>query len=485
MKMQKKALALILLIFVTVNVIGFFSIWKLPSPKEASPPPPPPPPPKPVDDPKHSSTAPPTRTPTKPQMPYLPSQTPFPIRIPQIPPAHVFAYPDDVVLKNAKRVYELPDYKFSVQPNPICDVIDAVYLWVNGSDPMVASQYKDVFGKDLVVDKHLRDIPLLKYSVRALLTYAPFIRNVIIVTNGQVPDWVNMSNPRVRLVSHEEIFEHPEYLPTFNSNAIESQLSRIPGIAPCWFSLDDDFAFGRAVNLNHWMDLNTGQQKLNFINVMAPKAKSIKANSEHDMSVGYSNYLVNKYYYPEDFDDKTTIANVKHKNYYNGHGVRFIQQHIMEGLYERFHDEFVETSSHRVRFENDTVMAFLYNQYAMREYGATRSVYLQQNSAFQLFSGKPKQTDDVVKQMLKERPISWCLNDDAPASNAGKDKMEALEDSVRSLIQIMENEFPLPSEIEKLEPDQVVIPRTLEEWYAVYRIYPNRELCRDDSTEDN
>jgi len=368
----------------------------------------------------------------------------------------------------------LPDLQFTVPPNPVCSEIDAVYLWVNGSDPLVAEQYRSVYGVNLTVDNRLRDIPLLKYSFRALATYAPFIRNLILVTNGQVPYWLNTSNPRVRLVTHREIFEHPEYLPTFNSNAIESQLSRIPGIAPCWFSFNDDFAFGRPVNLEDWMDLNNGTQKLNFkLGYYSPALKHIKKKKPYDISVAHSNLLVNRFYYPEDFDPvKTNITNVKHKNLYEGHGVRFIQQKVIEGLYQRFHEEFVETSKHRKRFLNDTVMSFLYNQYAMREHNASLSEYLCKSTIFKMFYGKPQHTINIVSQFFRDRPTSWCMNDDAPASNAAKKRIRELNESIRILIELMENEFPLPSEFEKVKPDEIIIPRTLQEWHSLYRIYP-------------
>jgi hypothetical protein len=43
------------------------------------------------------------------------------------------------------------------------------------------------------------------------------------------PAWLDLSSPRVVLVTHSEVFGNASHLPTFNSNAIEAHLSHIPG----------------------------------------------------------------------------------------------------------------------------------------------------------------------------------------------------------------------------------------------------------------
>lgn len=45
----------------------------------------------------------------------------------------------------------------------------------------------------------------------------------------QVPSWLDIHNPRVKIVPHSSIFEHPADLPTFNSVAIQANIANIPG----------------------------------------------------------------------------------------------------------------------------------------------------------------------------------------------------------------------------------------------------------------
>nr|WP_284289061.1 hypothetical protein [Angustibacter aerolatus] len=49
----------------------------------------------------------------------------------------------------------------------------------------------------------------LRYSLRSLEAYADWIRTVYLVTDDQVPDWLDTTNPRVRVVSHREPVRRP------------------------------------------------------------------------------------------------------------------------------------------------------------------------------------------------------------------------------------------------------------------------------------
>ena len=87
----------------------------------------------------------------------------------------------------------------------------------------------------------------LRYSLRSLEKFAPWIRHVFIVTNGQIPSWLNMDNPRLTVVSHSELFTNTSHLPTFSSPAIESHLHRIKGLSDKFVYMNDDVMFGKAV----------------------------------------------------------------------------------------------------------------------------------------------------------------------------------------------------------------------------------------------
>ncbi|WP_454084124.1 stealth family protein [Georgenia sp. Marseille-Q6866] len=134
--------------------------------------------------------------------------------------------------------------------------IDVVYTWVDGDDPEWNAARLAALGvpadqrhtHEATHTARFRSQDELRYSLRSLEMYAPWVRRVHIVTAGQVPDWLDTDHPRVRVVDHRDIFTDPGVLPVFNSHAIESQLHHIPGLAEQYLYLNDDVFFGRPVS---------------------------------------------------------------------------------------------------------------------------------------------------------------------------------------------------------------------------------------------
>lgn len=87
----------------------------------------------------------------------------------------------------------------------------------------------------------------LRYSMRSLERFAPWVRHVYIVTNGQVPTWLNLDHPRVTVVPHSAIFANVSHLPTFSSPSIETHLHRIPGLSRRFLYLNDDTFFAAPI----------------------------------------------------------------------------------------------------------------------------------------------------------------------------------------------------------------------------------------------
>lgn len=148
-----------------------------------------------------------------------------------------------------------------VTPKPLRSIfelnapVDLVYTWVDGSDPAwTARKARHCEGVSLAElnesaahEARFQSRDELRYSLRSVAMYAPWVRNIYIVTDDQVPPWLNTDDPQIIVVDHREIFRDPSVLPVFNSHAIESQLHHIPGLAEHYLYLNDDFFFGRPV----------------------------------------------------------------------------------------------------------------------------------------------------------------------------------------------------------------------------------------------
>lgn len=158
-------------------------------------------------------------------------------------------------LKSSGRRYALPEPSMPV---------DVVYTWVDGSDPAwrarrdaALSEVLDGESDDQLTrpaphdglplhptaydDSRYTDSDELRYSLRSLHRFANWVRTVHIVTDGQVPPWLDTSDPRIHLVDHRDIIGDSR----FNSHAIEASLHRIEGLAEHYLYLNDDVFFGR------------------------------------------------------------------------------------------------------------------------------------------------------------------------------------------------------------------------------------------------
>lgn len=125
--------------------------------------------------------------------------------------------------------------------------IDAVITWVDGSDPVHARKMRE-FGKptafldeDIAGATRYASVGEIFWCVASLRKFAPFLRTIFIVTDGQDPHIPEGGVP-VKVIDHKEIFRgYEDRLPVFNSLAIESMTWRIPGLAEHYIELNDDF----------------------------------------------------------------------------------------------------------------------------------------------------------------------------------------------------------------------------------------------------
>jgi hypothetical protein len=131
--------------------------------------------------------------------------------------------------------------------------IDVVYTWVDDTDPAwldrftAAREHSGLLGHDAATSNRYVNRDELRYSLRSLHHFADFVRHIYVVTDQQVPSWLDTDAPGLTIVDHREIFGDDGMLPTFNSHAIESCLHRIDGLSDHYLYLNDDVFFGRRV----------------------------------------------------------------------------------------------------------------------------------------------------------------------------------------------------------------------------------------------
>lgn len=130
--------------------------------------------------------------------------------------------------------------------------IDFVVTWLDSNDPKWIASYNKFRGGVYKEDKaRYRDWDLFKYWFRAVETYAPWVHKVFLVTNGKNPDWINQDNPKLVLVNHSD-YMPSNYLPTFNSCAIELNFHRIEGLSENFVYFNDDMYINAPVTPEYY-----------------------------------------------------------------------------------------------------------------------------------------------------------------------------------------------------------------------------------------
>ncbi|KAN0042739.1 hypothetical protein ACTA71_012662 [Dictyostelium dimigraforme] len=241
-----------------------------------------------------------------------------------------------------------------------CQYIDLVYTWVNGSDPKHTEALKDRVNDSSIEvrQERFRDVGTLKYSLRSVRQFAPWINNIFIITSDQIPTWFNTKNPdNVKFIFHRDYFHKSKSdLPTFNSNSIESNFWNLPvEVSNCFLYLNDDIFFSRPVKQSDYFDENFNQ-------VIFAKPELVGGGpggpntDEYTMAVFSTNRALSSIW-----NESQDVS-----RYFPAHGAQVFNRKILYKMQEEFGTGLEITSSSYLRNFTDFQMAHLYNQFALK-----------------------------------------------------------------------------------------------------------------------
>ena len=153
--------------------------------------------------------------------------------------------------------------------------IDLVVPWVHDCEQLEKERTKYINEKvdrQATFEARFKDSGELKYLLRSVEENASFIDRVFLVTNGQLPEWLNLKHPKLHLITHKQIFP-ADALPTFNTLAIESCIVNIPNLSDRFLYSNDDMFFANKVTEDFFFDKN-GYPIIRFRKNFFPKVKS-------------------------------------------------------------------------------------------------------------------------------------------------------------------------------------------------------------------
>lgn len=105
---------------------------------------------------------------------------------------------------------------------------------------------------DIEFERYSPDFDL-KYVFRSIDKNLPFINKVhlIVADIDQVPDWINKDS--INIVYHKD-FIPLKYLPTFNSNTIETYIWNIPGLSEHFIYSNDDMLIWKQLDESYFFE---------------------------------------------------------------------------------------------------------------------------------------------------------------------------------------------------------------------------------------
>lgn len=302
--------------------------------------------------------------------------------------------------------------------------IDIVFSWVDGSSAEYQRQRAAQMASYVVGDgddneARYRQIDELKYALRSVHMFAPWVRNIYIATDSPVPSWLDAEHPRIQVMRSEDFFADTSTLPTHNSHAVEAQLHHIPGISQHFLYSNDDMFFGRPISPDVFFSPG-GITKFIEAGTRIGLGESDPARS------GFENAArVNRRLLWERFGAVTT----RHLE----HCAAPLRVDVLQEMEREFADEFRRTAASPFRSATDiSVTNSLYHYYALMSGRAVT----QTQARVLYIETTLRQAPEMMTRLLKRRDQDmFCLND------GSKPEIPA-EVRTRAVTDFLERYFP-------------------------------------------
>ncbi|MDE6336127.1 MAG: Stealth CR1 domain-containing protein [Muribaculaceae bacterium] len=308
--------------------------------------------------------------------------------------------------------------------------VDLVYLWVNGNDPVWIEKRNRAIGKTeahsaVNCDGRYADNDELKYSLRSAEMYAPWLRKIFIVTDNQVPEWLDTTNPKIQIIDHTEILP-PEALPCFNSNVIEHFIFRIPDLSEHFLYANDDMYFNRPVTPDDFF----APDGLPYVRVNRRLFRKLELKLRekllHKKLSSYNLWIQNA----------AKLVECKFGKYYGDKSHHNIDAYLKSNCIrtaDMFREELTPTFVNHMREPNDIQRA-IYIYTAMAEQRA-HVRYVSQRESLRVHIDNAKH----YKKLATYNPLLFCMNDSEYANDT--DRMRSAS--------YLQSRFPEKSKFEK------------------------------------
>lgn len=206
--------------------------------------------------------------------------------------------------------------------------IDLILPWVDGSDPEWQKEKSKFDIHDEVSNTRYESWDNLQYVFRGIEKFMPWVHRVFFVTWGHVPEWMNLSCDKLRVVNHREYIPD-NYLPTFNSNVIEMNYFRIHDLSENFILFNDDLFPLRPIAQEYYFQNDMPCEEAVETHFVLKEGKNQEISPWWNYSNVNNMIIINKHF------NKLDVINKNYDKWFNPvYGVR-MKQNL--SLYE-WHD---------------------------------------------------------------------------------------------------------------------------------------------------
>lgn len=224
--------------------------------------------------------------------------------------------------------------------------IDLVYLWCDGSDAVWREKRESYLPEEkkrkdtqTFYEGRILENDELRYSLRSVEMYAPWINHIYIVTDNQCPTWLDTTNPKITLVNQADLLPK-EVNPIFNSCAIELVIHKIEGLSEYYLYANDDMMFAHRVQPDFFFS-SSGRAKCRFVGSELTSSKEVVGQT-YEYTIMRANEAISL-----DFDRADMIGWQPH------HNIDAYKKSSVERCLQRYQEWNDTTIGHRFRTPDD------------------------------------------------------------------------------------------------------------------------------------
>ena len=292
--------------------------------------------------------------------------------------------------------------------------IDFVITWADAGDPVWQGERKNYMSGECAVNnsRRYRNWNLLRYWFRGVEKFAPWVRKIHFVTFGHVPQWLNTGHEKLIIVKHSD-FIPGKYLPTFNSNAIELFMHKIPGLAEQFVYFNDDVFLINKVSPDDYFK-DGSPCDLAVLGAVLPQDEDIA-------NIIFNNVrVINRYFRKTDltihrwrkvlcpcygrllFRTICLYPFSKHTGFYDPHLGLPLTRKLFDEVWSKVPGELAETCGHKFRTLQD------YSIWLMRYWNLARGTFVPRSMPGKYFEIGDK---NLIPYILGQQGNMVCCND--------------------------------------------------------------------------